>query len=74
MEPVIKPVEMVYICITVSPLINVHALISENQLFKAWLQKYSCSFISACTYIRIQRACTYIRKLLRTLRENCSVI
>ena len=49
----------------VSPRINVHALISENRLCKAWLPKKICSCISACTYIRILRACTYIRKLLR---------
>ena len=30
---------------TVSPRINVHALISEIRMFQAWLQKYSCSLI-----------------------------
>ena len=40
--------------------INVHALISEDRLFQGCFQKYSCLFRSACTYIQMLRACTYI--------------
>ena len=63
-EPIVMLVLLRIATSTVSPRINVHAPISEIRLFWAWRQKYSCSFMNACTYIRILRAYTYIRKLL----------
>ena len=39
-------------------------------LFYVWLLKFSRSYISACTYIRIVRARSYIRNLLRA--QLCS--
>ena len=41
-----------HILLTVSPRINVHALISENRMFQGCFKVVLCSNISACTCFR----------------------